>query len=198
MLKLLASTLGRLFGWRVVYVPPPGDPAHPRAVIVGYPHTSNLDFLAAMLLRYGAGVPLSWIGKHTLFRFPLGSVARALGGVSLDRRQGGGKFTDAVAALIRAAPRMLLAVAAEGTRARAEGWRSGFYYMALDAGVPIGLGFIDWKRREVGVREYLTPTGDLEADFGRMRLAYQGVQGRHPERMTPIRLAPRRALQPTE
>ncbi|MFC4454586.1 1-acyl-sn-glycerol-3-phosphate acyltransferase [Deinococcus sonorensis] len=180
--------LARLLGWTVVYVPPPNQGR--KAVLVAYPHTSNWDFLPAMLMRAVVPLPLHWIGKHSLFRGPMGGLMRWLGGVSLDRRQVGGNFTEAVATLIRDSDQMLLALSAEGTRARADHWRSGFYYIALKAQVPIGLCYIDWRRREVGIGGYLQPSGNIEQDFGKFELFFQDVTGRHPERQTPVILRP--------
>lgn len=180
----LATGLLRAFGWRVLNVPSPG----PRVVIIAYPHTSNWDIFPGLLWGVAAGAPLHFVAKKSLFRFPLGPLLRAFGGLPLDRAKVGGNFVDAVADLIRRHDRIVLAVAPEGTRARGEYWRTGFYHMAQDAGVPIGLAALDWGRREVGVGLYLHPTGDMAADFEIIRAFYAGRRGRDPSQETPIRV----------
>jgi len=179
----LAAVLLRLGGWSALLPPAPGG----KLVGVAYPHTSNWDLLPALLWAWATGTPLKFVAKHSLFRFPLGPLLRAWGGVSVDRRRAGGNFVDAVAALIAEQPEIVLGLAPEGTRERAEAWKSGFYHMAQAAGVPIALIAFDWKRKRVGVLGYLTPSGDIEADYQQMRAVYAGVVGRHPEKATLIR-----------
>ncbi len=184
----LARLLLALFGWRAVLVPPPAD----KVVSVVYPHTSNWDFPVGILWAWATGAPVKFVAKHSLFRFPLGALLRAWGGVPVDRRKTGGNFVQAVVDLIRAAPEIMLVVAPEGSRARGEHWKSGFYHMALRAGVPIGLTYFDWSRREVGMAGYITPSGNMDADFEKMRVFYAGRRGRKPENETPIVPAPPR------
>lgn len=182
----LARRLLGLFGWRALLTPPPAD----KVVAVVYPHTSNWDFPIGILWAWASGVPVKFVAKHSLFRPPLGAVLRAWGGVPVDRRRAGGNFVQAVVELIRAAPEIMLVVAPEGSRRRGDHWKSGFYHMALRAGVPIGLAYFDWSRREVGMTAYLVPSGNMEADFEKMRLFYAGKRGRRPENETPIVPAP--------
>ncbi|WP_237724589.1 1-acyl-sn-glycerol-3-phosphate acyltransferase [Deinococcus alpinitundrae] len=178
-----AAALLRLGGWTALLPPAPG----PKLVGAAYPHTSNWDLLPALLWAWATGTPLKFVAKHSLFRFPLGSLLRAWGGVSVDRRRAGGNFVDAVATMIAEQPEIVLGLAPEGTRERAEAWKSGFYHMAQAAGVPVALIAFDWKRRRVGVLGYLTPSGDFEADYQQIRAIYAGVVGRHPQKATPIR-----------
>ncbi|GAA4017585.1 lysophospholipid acyltransferase family protein [Deinococcus rubellus] len=179
----LAASLLRLGGWTALLPPVPGS----KLIGIAYPHTSNWDLLPALLWAWATGTPLKFVAKHSLFRFPLGPLLRAWGGVSVDRRKAGGNFVDAVAALIAEQPEIVLGLAPEGTRERAEVWKSGFYHMAQAADVPIALIAFDWKRKRVGVLAYLTPSGDIEADYEKIRAAYAGVVGRHLQKATPIR-----------
>lgn len=180
----LATLLLGLFGWKAVLRPAPG----PRIVAVGYPHTSNWDFLPAIGWAWATGVKMNFIGKKELFG-RLGWLMRRLGGIPLDRDKSQ-NFTKQVADIIRSRERIFLVIAAEGTRKRAEYWRSGFYFMALEAGVPIGLAYLDWRKKEVGIDRYFVPTGNLEADFAEIKAYYQDVKGRHPEQQSPIQLKP--------
>ncbi|RDI94547.1 glycerol acyltransferase [Meiothermus sp. QL-1] len=174
----------RLLGWTPVLAPPPGQ----KFVLVGYPHTSNWDFLFALLWGLASGTRFRWVGKKELFPPLLGWVMRGLGGIPVDRGRVGGDFVKQVARLFAGYDNLWVVVAAEGTRSRAAHWRTGFYYMALEAKVPIALAYLDRTTREVGVGGYLVPTGDLEADFERIRAFYQGKVGLRPERQSPIRL----------
>ncbi|MER3444554.1 MAG: glycerol acyltransferase [Armatimonadota bacterium] len=181
--RLATRALGML-GWKAVLEPPPG----PKFVAVGYPHTSNWDFLYAILWKFATGQPMNWVGKKELFPPVLAPLMKALGGIPLDRRKKGSEFVSQVAELIRSREAIVLVVAAEGTRSRAEYWRSGFYYMALGAQVPIALGYLDYARREVGIGAYLWPSGDIRADFDKLRAFYADKVGKKPENAGPVRL----------
>jgi 1-acyl-sn-glycerol-3-phosphate acyltransferase len=178
-----ATALLGAFGWTAIHEPPPG----PKMVVVGYAHTSNWDFLPAIGWAWATGLKASFIGKRQLTDGPLGPIMRRLGVIPLDRDKSK-NFVSQVAEIIRSRDEIALVVAAEGTRARADYWRSGFYYMALEAHVPLGLAYLDWSRKEIGIGQYLTPTGDLEADFAIIRAFYAGVRGRDPSKQGPVQL----------
>jgi 1-acyl-sn-glycerol-3-phosphate acyltransferase len=176
-----------LLGWRVDVVPPPG----PKCIIAVYPHTSNWDFGVGYLAKLAAGLPVHFVGKHTLFRGPLGPLLRRMGGIPVDRRAATGLIGQLVNEM-EARPWMWLAIAPEGTRAYVDHWKSGFYRVAAAAKVPIGLAFIDWRARVVGLTEYLVPSGDEAADLERIRRVYGGKVGRRPELAGEIRFRSRR------
>jgi 1-acyl-sn-glycerol-3-phosphate acyltransferase len=180
-----ARALLALLGWRVEVAWPPVA----KCVIVVYPHTSNWDFVVGYLAKTAAGLPASWVGKHTLFRWPFAGLFRRMGGIPADRRHPSGLVAHLVAELERR-PWMWLAIAPEGTRAYTDHWKSGFYRVALAAKVPLGLAFIDWRARIVGLATYLTLTGDEAADVARIRECYAGRSGRHPAQASAIRLRP--------
>jgi 1-acyl-sn-glycerol-3-phosphate acyltransferase len=178
----LARRLLAAFGWSVDVAWPPG----PRCVIAVYPHTSNWDFAVGYLAKLAAGLPAWWIGKHTLFRWPVGGLLRRMGGIPVDRGAPGALVPELVRQF-ELRPRLFLALAPEGTRAYTDHWKSGFYRVAVAAKVPIGLAFIDWRSRVVGLTTYLTPTGDEEEDLARIRAVYAGHPGKHPESAGEIR-----------
>ncbi len=180
-----ARRLLRALGWRVAVT----WPAVPRSVIVVYPHTSNWDFAIGYLARLEAGIPVQWIGKDTLFRWPVAGLFRRMGGIPVNRRERTG-FIAHLAEEMRRRPWSWIALAPEGTRAHTDHWKSGFYHLALAAGAPVGLAFIDYGARVVGLRDYLELSGDEEADLARIRQAYAGKVGRHPEQASDIRLQP--------
>jgi len=175
-------------GWRVEIATPPG----PRCVIVVYPHTSNWDFLVGYLAKVAAGLPVHWAGKDTLFRWPVAGLLRRMGGIPVNRRERTG-FVAQLAREMSSRTRMWLAIAPEGTRSYTDHWKSGFYRLAMDARVPVGLAYIDWRERVVGLETYLQLTGDVAADLERIRAAYAGKVGRRPEQASAIRFRPERA-----
>jgi 1-acyl-sn-glycerol-3-phosphate acyltransferase len=185
--QTLALSLLRLLGWTAVMAPPPGR----KFVLVGYPHTSNWDFLYAVLWAWASGTRFRWVGKKELFPPVLGGLMRWLGGIPVDRSKRGGDFVSQVARLFDRYDDLWVVVAADGTRSRAEYWRTGFYYMALEAKVPLALAYIDYRRKEVGIGGYFTPTGNLEADFEQIKTFFSDKTGRNPEKQTPIRLKPK-------
>lgn len=185
----LAATASRrllhLAGWRLILDVPRVE----RGIVIFYPHTSNWDFVVGLLARFALNVPVTWAGKDNLFRWPFGSVWRGLGGIPVNRRE----HTGFVAQMIDAfgvRERMLLAIAPEGTRRRTEHWKSGFYRVAVGAQVPLVLGFIDFRRKEVGVGAMFMPTGDIGVDVARLRAFYDDKTGRHPQQATPVALKP--------
>ena len=183
--RRFASWLLGLFGWKPVLVPPPG----PKFVTVGYPHTSNWDFFPAILWAWTVGLHMNFVGKKELFKGPLGPLMRALGGIQLDRDKSA-NFVQQMAEVIRSREKIALIIAAEGTRSRTEYWRSGFYYMALEAGVPIALGYLDYSKGEVGIGAYLVPTGDIQSDFEAIKAFYKDKVGKYPDKQGVIALKP--------
>ena len=172
-----------LAGWRLVYPPQPG----PKAVVVLYPHTSNWDFVLGMLAIGALGLPVNWAAKDSLFNGLFGGLFHALGGVPVNRRERTG-FVSQMAEEFRKRERFTLALAPEGTRSRTEHWKSGFYRLAEAARVPVGLGYIDYQERELGIALWMTTCGDLARDMEHIRAAYAGKTGRHPQLAGPIRL----------
>ena len=160
-----------------------------RAVIVFYPHTSNWDFVIGLLARFALGIPITWAGKDTLFRWPFASLWTAMGGIPVNRRESTGFVGQMIAAFERR-PRMLLTIAPEGTRKRTAYWKSGAYRVALAAQVPFVMSFIDYERHEVGVGGMIELTGDVKTDFDLLRAFYSTTIGRHPSQAAPIALKP--------
>ncbi|GAB5603486.1 lysophospholipid acyltransferase family protein [Thermus sp. FJN-A] len=165
-------------------MPPPPSRKY---VLIGAPHTSNWDFFVGILALWALGIRARWLGKKELFRPPLGPLLRLLGGIPVDRSRREG-LVDQVAEVLRQEEEIAILITPEGTRSQAPFWRTGFYYMALKAGVPIALGYADFPRKEVGIGGYLWPTGDLEGDFAKIRAFYQDKVGLKPKRQGPIRI----------
>jgi 1-acyl-sn-glycerol-3-phosphate acyltransferase len=185
MLQRFARAVLRLLGWQVVFVEPPG----PRGIVIVYPHTSNWDFVIGLLAKWAIGFPVRFVGKESLFRgftgATLGRLMRLWGGRPVDRQQASGAV-EQLAALMRSEPWFWLAISPEGTRRYQGHLRSGFYHLALTMRVPVGLAFIDYGRKAVGVRDYATMTGNAEADLARLRQYYADKRGRYPQQAAPF------------
>lgn len=181
----LARLVLRLCGW-TVETPAPEAPKY---VLVVAPHTSNWDFPWGYLGKVTLGLHLNWMGKHTLFRWPYGWFMRWLGGIPVDRR-GRHNLSQQMAAVFARRERLVLAIMPEGTRSYTKGWKTGFYYIALAAQVPLALGYIDYRRKAMGISEPFYPSGNLEADLQRIREFYADKIGRYPEKTGEIAILP--------
>jgi 1-acyl-sn-glycerol-3-phosphate acyltransferase len=184
-LQRLSGALLAAAGWRAELAGP--TPA--RCVIIGAHHTSWLDLILTLLLMGATGVRFRWVAKESLFRWPLGWLLRSLGGMPV-RRGAKAHFVDQVVAAFDEGGPLRVAISPEGTRQHATHWKTGFYHIALGAGVPVVLGYADFRRRRVGLGPALMPTGDLEADFARYRAFYADVVGRYPARQGEVRRNP--------
>lgn len=176
----LSRALGRwllwLGRWRVV-----GQlPDEPRFVLIVAPHTSNWDFIIGVLSMFAIGIRLSWLGKHTIFRFPVTGILRWLGGEPVDRSASQGKV-DLAVARFRTQSQWVLGLAPEGTRRRVEQWKLGFYRIAVGAGVPILTVAFDYSRRVTDLGTLYRPIGDEVSDLSAIRGRYHKGMARHPE-----------------
>lgn len=163
----------RVFGWAFEGTVPNVS----KAVLIVAPHTSNLDFFVGVAAMFALGFSASFLGKHTLFSWPLGPLMRWLGGIPVDRRAAGG-LVGATVKLFNDRDSLILAVAPEGTRSNVDRWKTGFYYVALEAGVPIVPVSMDYARRRIRLGESFAPTGDIDADFGVLESFFYGSEGK--------------------
>ncbi|WP_269633844.1 1-acyl-sn-glycerol-3-phosphate acyltransferase [Pelomonas sp. BJYL3] len=184
----LARGLLRLFGWRLEFS---GLPAL-QGVIMVYPHTSNWDFVIGVLAKWGLGLELKFWGKDSLFKLPLfGAWVRWIGGIAVERSSAHGVVADTVAQVRAAQQRQQsfwLALAPEGTRSLAPGWRSGAYHVAVQAGIPVGLAYFDFQRKVVDLSHFVQLCGQPERDFAHFAHYLAPVKGKRPELASPITL----------
>lgn len=175
-----ASWLGRLvlrlMGFRIEGA----LPAEPRVVIVGAPHTSNWDFVLGAATMMALKLEITWLGKHTLFRWPLGGLMRFLGGVPVNRSRVQGVVEGAVAAF-GGRERCFVAIAPEGTRKAVKQWKSGFHRIAVAAGVKVFPVAFDYSRRVVDLMPVYAPTGDFATDVAALKALYRPEMARRPE-----------------
>lgn len=165
-----------LFGWHLE-----GDlPDEPKFVLIVAPHTSNRDFVLCIMAMFGYGLRLSWLGKHTIFFWPAASVLRWLGGEPIDRSASLGTVEAAIERF-HSRSQWVMGLSPEGTRKRTEGWKSGFYRIAVGAGVPIVPVTLDYRRRVVSIGQLFRPTGALDQDIRKLRQLFTAGMARHPE-----------------
>ena len=169
----LGRTILRLAGWRI----DGALPDQPKLVVLAAPHSSNWDFVLGIALVFALRLDLRFIGKAELFRGPLGPLMRWLGGLAVDRRRPEG-FVAQTVAMFAERDHLVLAVAPEGTRRPVQKWKSGFYRIALGAGVPIVPGFFDNGRKAIGFGPALVPSGNAEADIEKLRAFYAPIRRR--------------------
>ncbi len=181
--RLVGRTWLRAFGWQISG----GRPNVSRAVVVAYPHTSNWDLLFTLAIAYALDIPISWLGKKSLFRAPYGWWMRLVGGIAVDRSRRT-RLVDAMVDAIAPMEELYVVIPPEGTRSKAGHWKSGFYWVAVGADIPIILGFLDFKNRRGGLGEVFSPSGDIHADFPKIKAFYQGIEGKYPELQGPITL----------
>ena len=178
--------LFRLTGWEGLYI----DPGVAKYVIVVWPHTSNWDFPIGFIFSRAYPLPSPhFLGKDSVFRGPLGPVMRWMGGIPIDRSQRG-NVVEQVAEVFNQREALAVAVTPEGTRGKTLYWKTGFYYIALAAHVPIVFGIIDYSRKRITYGQSIIPSGDIDADLDRIRAICGDVKGRHPEKQGEIQVRP--------
>jgi len=180
----IARSILRLVGWRTQAIPPPTS----RYVLIGAPHTSNWDFVLALLLMAAEKIPIRIMGKDSLFRGPIGVLMRSLGAIPVYRDENT-NLVDQIAAKFDEYEELVIGIAPEGTRSKTSRWRTGFYYIALKADVPIVMAYLDYGNKVCGLGPSLKPTGDIRADFEIIRDFYAGIVGKYPHKQGKVELS---------
>jgi 1-acyl-sn-glycerol-3-phosphate acyltransferase len=182
----LARWLLACWGWRVDFNGLPGL----QGIFVVYPHTSNWDFVVAVMAKWSIGLQLQFWGKDSLFRFPVfGRWLRWIGGIPVDRSAPGGLVGQAIEAFSQAKSSgtyFWLGLSPEGTRKKTPGWRSGFYKTAVQANVPVCLVQLDFAQRRVDVTHFLQLSGDESVDLDTIAAFFSKVQGCNPDNASPV------------
>jgi 1-acyl-sn-glycerol-3-phosphate acyltransferase len=167
------------FAWILRWKMPSEVPDLKKAIFIGAPHTSNWDFFVMLMAVLIYRLDIKWVGKHTLFKGPMGPIARWFGGIPIDRTVRS-HFVEQMVDHFNHTDKTLLVIAPEGTRKPVANWHKGFYYMALNAHIPIVLTYMDYKKREVGIGAVEIPSGNVEEDILRYRKFYATKTGKNP------------------
>jgi 1-acyl-sn-glycerol-3-phosphate acyltransferase len=164
--RLSALSL-RFAGWRFEGEPP----AAKKYVCLAVPHTSNWDGLLLVLMARSVGLDLEWMIKDDWLKGPMGPLMRSVGAIGIDRSRHTG-VVEQMIELFGKRESLVLGIPPEGTRSRAERWKSGFYHIALGAKVPVAPGYLDYARKRAGIGAPIDMTGDAKTDMDRIRAFY--------------------------
>lgn len=171
--KALGLLTLKLLGWRVE-----GDFAdHPKMVAIVAPHTSNWDFIVGLAARYALRLDASWLGKHTLFKPPLGWAMHRWGGIPVDRNASHDVVSQTIAAFA-ARDQVFLVITPEGTRRKVSRWKTGFWHIARGAGVPILPIVFDWSTKVIRAQPVFMPGTDVDADVQALQAIFANARGR--------------------
>ena len=184
MRKFIGSLVIKVLGWKIDRNIP--KEVFGKCVVIAAPHTSNWDFPIAIYGMKALGVNLRYTIKRSWMRFPTGWFFKILGGIGVDRRpqtEGGEKLNlvDAIAALFDKYKQLTVIVQAEGTRSLRTKWKTGFYYIAKKAKVPIALGYLDYKKKIAGIGKLIWPSENMEKDMREIMEFYKDIPPKHPE-----------------
>jgi len=183
ILKFLSHAVLRLVGWRKGGPLPDVD----KCIVIGAPHTSNWDLPLVLTLALAYGAPMHWMAKKSVFRWPFGGICRWMGGIPVDRSKRCGAV-EQTAQLFRNSEKLKIVISPEGTRGVST-WKTGFYYIAYTAGIPIVPAFLDYRTKRGGLTEPFYPTGDIVKDMEFFRDFYGRITARYPELFQPPRLS---------
>ncbi|MFM7027868.1 MAG: lysophospholipid acyltransferase family protein [Chakrabartia sp.] len=181
-LSLLARAIRRVVLWiyrRQGWTEVNANPDLRKCVIIAAPHTSNWDFVYFLGAATMLNVPLSFMGKKQLFRWPLGRAMRELGGIAVDR-SGPQNYVQLMVDEFAKRDDFMLTIAPEGTRSKVARWKTGFYHIAVQAKVPLVLGLMDYEKKQVGLAGAIWPSGDYLKDMEKVLEFYQSTTPRHP------------------
>ncbi|MEQ8407568.1 MAG: 1-acyl-sn-glycerol-3-phosphate acyltransferase [Gammaproteobacteria bacterium] len=172
LLRLLAIAILKLIGWHAR-----GEEiAHQRFVLIGAPHTSNWDFPLMLLVVLKLRLRVFWMGKHTLFPFGLGWLMKWLGGIPINRSASHNMVSETVRQYLEN-DELVVLIPPEGTRKKVERWKTGFYHIAVNAEVPILLGYVDAAKKEAGIADFYSPSGDIDVDMQQIQQFYANKKG---------------------
>lgn len=176
LLRGFSKAFLRLTGWQVVGKLPPHAS---KSVLIAAPHTSNWDLPYTLMVAFVLRLNVYWMGKASLFKPPFRGVMMWLGGIPVDRGQSNNLVSASSAAIAQAAGPLQLIVPPEGTRSGTRYWKTGFYYIAAGANVPIVLAYLDYEKKVGGLGPIFQTTGHVEADMAAIKSFYAGVKGKN-------------------
>jgi len=166
----------KVAGWTVEGSLPPQAA---RSVFIAAPHTSNWDLPYTLMVAFALRLNPYWMGKHSLFKAPFGPVMRWLGGIAVNREQSNNLVAASARAITEADGPLQLIVPPEGTRSKTRYWKTGFYFIAQTAQVPIVMAYMDYSTKRSGLGPLFLPTGNVEADMAAIKAFYAPFKGKN-------------------
>ena len=178
VLRALSVAFLKLSGWKIEgSLPPDGN----KSVLIAAPHTSNWDLPYTLMVAFVLRLNIYWMGKEQIFKPPFRGLMRWLGGIPVQRETSNNLVAASIEAIKAARGPLQLVVPPEGTRSNTRYWKTGFYYIAVGAQVPIVMAYMDYKRKLSGLGPVFRPTGDIEADMVAIKAFYAPFTGRNAD-----------------
>ncbi|WP_350271100.1 1-acyl-sn-glycerol-3-phosphate acyltransferase [Brevibacterium sp. CBA3109] len=181
--RLAARVFWTFSRWKLVTQPAPDRPT----VLIGAPHTSNWDFVVMLAIAWSQRIEVHWLGKKSLFTGWRGPIMRGLGGIPVDRADPKRVVAEMIDR-VHSGDVFGLVVTPDGTRKGHTHWKSGFYRIAQQTGMPVTLGFVDRTTLTTGLGPTIEVTGNVTADMDRIRSFYADKSGIRPENRVEPRL----------
>ena len=176
LLRALSGTFLKLSGWKIEgSLPADGN----KSVLIAAPHTSNWDLPYTLMVAFVLRLNIYWMGKEQIFKPPFRGLMRWLGGIPVQREKSNNLVAASIEAIKAARGPLQLVVPPEGTRSNTRYWKTGFYYIAVGAQVPIVMAYMDYKRKLSGLGPVFRPTGDIEADMVAIKAFYAPFTGKN-------------------
>lgn len=173
----LSEIILKTFGWKLI-----GDfPNIDKSVVTLAPHTSNWDFVIGKLYLNAKNINNNTMMKKEMFFFPLNIILNILGAIPVDRKNKKISIVSQTASLYKERAELNIFIAPEGSRNLSPRWKKGFYYIAQEAKVPIVTSFIDYKKKEVGIKETINDTSNIEKTMAEINNIYKNIQAKLPE-----------------
>jgi 1-acyl-sn-glycerol-3-phosphate acyltransferase len=176
VLRFFSITFLKLSGWTITGALPPSAE---KCVMIAAPHTSNWDLPYMLMVAFQLRLQVRWMGKASIFSPPFGGVMRWLGGIPVKREQSNNLVNTSADAIKAASGPLQLVVPPEGTRSKTRYWKTGFYYIALGASVPIVMAYMDYSKKLSGLGPTIHPSGDIDADMKIIKAFYAPFKGKN-------------------
>ena len=179
VLRAFSVAFMKLAGWKVEgSLPLNGQ----KSVLIAAPHTSNWDLPYTLMTAFILGLNVYWMGKAEIFKPPFRGLMMWLGGIPVERDQANNLVAASIDAINAADGPLQLIVPPEGTRSNTRFWKTGFYYIAVGAQVPIVMAYMDYDKKRSGLGPVFVPTGDIEVDMAKIKAFYAPFKGKHADR----------------
>ena len=176
LLRAGSITFLKLTGWKIDGELPPD---HGKCVLIAAPHTSNWDLPYTLMVAFQLRLHIYWMGKASIFKPPFRGLMMWLGGIPVNREKSNNLVAASIEAIQTARPPLQLVVPPEGTRSKTTTWKTGFYYIAVGAKVPIVMAYMDYANKRSGLGPVFIPSGDIDADMAKIKAFYAPFRGKN-------------------